>query len=101
MSVILTVPQLRVKCELTLAVHRAHEGAALAVECHVHPGGRMRNTCVEVGGAQVDREHSAAEKIAHRAGLPGVLDAKGAPRRPAGAIAAGEVARPDGARLAV
>src|SRR6185437_2383717 len=69
-------PELRVKGEFALAVDCRHESAAVGVEGDVHPGRGMRHDAIELGRAQIEREHAPAEEVADGTFLAGIAQSQ-------------------------
>ena len=62
--------------EFVAPVHRCHEGAAIAVEAIVHPRLGVWDAGVEIGRAEIDRQHATAHEIALHPGLTAIGDAE-------------------------
>ena len=86
--------------ELGFAVHRCHEGTALRIDRHIHPGARVRDHVVKRGRTQVHRKHLAAHELAFDAAATTPCNAQLVAHQAAWAVGPNEVPGVDGDRFA-
>ncbi len=94
-GLVLVRAKLGVEGELAAPVDRRHQRATLAVEGHIHPGRRMLHDVVEILRAQIDRQHAAADEVAHHAGLAAIADAERLAHQAARSVGADQVGGAD------
>src|SRR5262249_7754025 len=87
--------------ELVVAVDCRHEGAALAVDCGIHPGAGVRQRVVGFRTAEMESEHASTHEVARRAALADEAIAERFSRGAAAAVGAHYIRGAQGRPLAV